>query len=99
MKKTISIIGWALVFSSSLLAQNYAPFNASVTKRFYNVLDTTDNNYFFYADSSDQTGSGILFYQYHPYQSPQPGFDQGSCIGWGSGVWVHADTSWLGNLM
>jgi len=37
---------------SALRAQNYEPFSDTVTKRFHNVQNSADDDYFFYADTA-----------------------------------------------
>jgi hypothetical protein len=87
-----------LIFMSTLVpAQNFSPFNASVTKRFYNSDTPTDNSYFFYADSIHGPAPGItIFHQYFTLQSSPYSANISGCAFWGGGGYTKLDTTWLG---
>ncbi|WP_317896997.1 T9SS type A sorting domain-containing protein [Aurantibacillus circumpalustris] len=86
-----------LFISSVIVAQNFSPFNANVTKRFYNSATATDNSYFFYADSSHHPAPGkTIFYQYFTSKQPASAVSATNCGFWGGGAMLIADTTWLG---
>ncbi len=95
MKKKL-ITGILLIAGGLLPAQNFAPFNKDVTKRFYNSSNPSDDDYFFFAEDTSSPSPGIIvFHQYfasnQPFISTQPPF----CSFWG-GTRAIADTTWLG---
>jgi hypothetical protein len=93
VKITIAIF----YFSVSVQAQNFAPFNKDVTKRFYNTLKPTDNDYFFYADSAFTPLAGVsVFHQYFTLRQPSSAVNTSSCGFWGGGGHRVIDTTWLG---
>jgi hypothetical protein len=95
MQKNILNTLTLLVFSAFLVAgQNYKPFQASVSKRFVNVNQATDDAYFFYADSITQAGGSTLFYNYRPIIEASDFEFNEECPFWGAlGVTHYLDTN------
>jgi hypothetical protein len=93
IKTTIVLIFICLVAAG----QNFSPFNASVTKRFYNSANAADNSYFFYADSVHSPAAGkTTFHQYFTLQQPASTVNVAGCGFWTAGAISVADTTWLG---
>jgi hypothetical protein len=90
-----------LFFCHGLIAQEYSPFNADVSKRFVNANDEADDDYFFYSTSDTSIDDVIKFEQYYSTQSIDyddvPGEDE--CGFWGGTIGVGLDTTWLGNTV
>ena len=86
-----------ILLTNLVTAQNFSPFNASVTKRFYNSANPADNSYFFYADSSHQPAPGVtVFHQYFTLQASAGTVDVSGCGFWAGGGTQVIDTTWLG---
>lgn len=90
------IIFVACLVPSLLWAQNYAPFNNDVTKRFFEVENPSADDYFFYADNTVTNGNQIIFQQYYSTQATEY-FVNPDCMFWGGGSNLKLDTTWLGN--
>jgi hypothetical protein len=95
--KSKHLIQALLLICGLMPAQNFAPFNKDVTKRFYNSNNPSDDGYFFYADSTSNPGAGItVFRQYFVLGVPDAPVDVAGCGFWsGNAAWI-GDTTWLG---
>ncbi len=87
------------ILSLSSLAQNFQPFNENVPKRFVNANDPTDDDYFFYTDSTKVQGDSLIFRQYLISNYNKPAVEHPDCIGWGGNGIHTGDTSWLGRVL
>lgn len=96
-----------LLFSLSICAQNYAPFNQNVSKRFHLQGNTDEDEYFLHIESVDSLFTLIagdtLYYQkqFKPYFIGRdvPYFEPDNCTFWGFGSERVIDTTWLGPLV
>lgn len=98
MKLTFTLILSALLSFS--FAQSYQPFNDANPKRFANVVDAIDNDYFFYAIETTVNSDTTNFKQYvRISQTSEVDVSNTICSGWGGGVVPRADTTWLGKRL
>lgn len=89
-----------VVASSVSFGQNFTPFNANVTKRFYNSVNPADKDYFFYSDSTSNHSSGLtVFHQYFTLQQAPLGYSISNCGFWGPAAKDILDTTWLGAVV
>ena len=80
--------------------QNFQPFHESMSKRFMNADDSSDDDYFFHVDSLVVSGDTTIFYQYHTKQfTGMVGIDPPGCSFWGGSTGEMLDTTWLGNQL
>lgn len=78
--------------------QNYSPFNSSAPKRFENVQNSNDNNYYFYPMNTDVNADTLIFTQYvRKLGEPTTNFNP-NCPLWGTYA-EDADTTWLGRYI
>ncbi len=91
----------ALILCHNLIAQDYTPFSADVSKRFVNANDEADDDYFFYSTSNTIIENIVNYEQYYTVQSIEwdwegaPG--ESECGFWGGNIGIGLDTTWLGN--
>lgn len=88
-----------LIFPACISAQNYSPFNPSVSKRFFNVDSLADDSYFFYADSVLQIGDTAHYYNYRPITGSFEEFDPENCQFWGGVVYLCDTNRFTGNII
>jgi hypothetical protein len=79
--------------------QGYAPFNENNPKRFQDVLNTNNNEYFFYPIEIENNADTTTFHQYLSYSSVLVDVTGTICEGWGGQLQPAADTTWLGRLI
>ena len=89
----MKIIFLFTLFLPSLLIAQYQPFNDNVPKRFHEIDNPYDADYYFYSYQSDTLNDTLLFNQY---------FKVGQevveilCPNWGGDFSPTGDTTWLG---
>lgn len=89
-----------LLLASMSIAQNYAPFSETSSKRFFEAGNTSENDFFFHATSSSISGDSTIFNQYYTKQNDGiPGEMPNGCIFWGGTTDERLDTTWLGNQL
>lgn len=97
--KTIYSILILVLFSLPCFGQNYQPFNELSSKRFFEISDLLDNNYFFHTDSSSMSGDSIIFHQYYKVKDFSLPTSPNPCPTWGGPSIILLDTTWLGNTI
>lgn len=68
MRRLFLIFSIIPIFS---LAQNFQPLDGSVSKRFFDVNEPENADYFFHATSEEFDGDELLWNQYYTTQSGQ----------------------------
>jgi len=79
--------------------QAFAPFNDSVPKRFVDVNNSSESEYFIFPVSVDFMGDTMVFHQYRSLSGEFIDVQGTSCDLWGGGTAEIADTNWLGRTM
>lgn len=87
-------------FPFCVSAQNYAPFNQLISKRFYNINNISEDSHYFHADSVSQIGDTTYYHNYRPIIDSswdlEPGDD---CQFWGGVVYVLDTNRFTGNTV
>ncbi|MCB0479613.1 MAG: hypothetical protein KDC84_15705, partial [Crocinitomicaceae bacterium] len=97
MKKTIlSLLLFLPILGN---AQFYSPFNYNQQKRFVNLNDSLDSEYYFYPTDTIISLDTIYFEQYLSKSDTFIDVSNGPCTGWGGGFQPTADTTWLGRIV
>ena len=95
--KNLTVTIALLLLVSMSFAQNYAPFSATTSKRFYANGNPVDNAHFFHALNANSSGDSIIFDQYFTSQSVIPwNIPLNDCQFWGGPSGKVLDTTWLG---
>ncbi len=84
-----------LIFSNSF-AQNFTPFNFDSPKRFQEVANPSNDDYFFFACDSTHNGTIITLKQYLQKSVYLDYTNNPNCNSWGGPPHPLADTTWLG---
>ena len=90
-----SLIFLFTFFSAYTFAQDFAPFNSDVPKRFFETENPTSNDYYFFAYQTDSWDSFIKYRQYFRRTDVEIPIGP-DCSGWGVGAGNAGDTTWLG---
>jgi hypothetical protein len=82
-------------------AQNFQPFNGEVSKRFFEVNEPSNADYYFHSTSEEINGDEIAWNQYYTIQSEFEVAEEltTECYFWGGGSSTTLDTTWLGNTI
>lgn len=89
----------ALMSPLFCMAQSHQPLDGSVSKRFFEVNEPENNDYFFYATGEVQNGNEIVWNQYFTIQSEQEVEFNENCSWWGGISTTTLDTTWLGTTI
>jgi hypothetical protein len=89
------------IFPIVCSAQNFQPLNGEVSKRFFDVNEPSNADYFFHATSEEINGDEISWSQYYTTQSDVEVEEEltTQCFFWGGGSNTTLDTTWLGNTI
>lgn len=87
-----------ILLSTISIAQDYAPFSATTSKRFFSPASPDYDDFFFHATASTISGDSIIFDQYYTIQNDGiMGEQPNGCPFWGGSSDARLDTTWLGN--
>ncbi|GAB5418569.1 MAG: hypothetical protein Crog4KO_03260 [Crocinitomicaceae bacterium] len=84
-----------LIFGNSF-AQNFTPFNFDSPTRFREVVNPSNDDYFFFAYDSTHNGASIQLKQYLKKSNYFDFSNNPNCVSWGGPPHPLADTTWLG---
>jgi hypothetical protein len=95
MQKLILLCNILILNLIQINSQNYIPFNANMPKRFENIADSTDDNYYFYPRKRELLGNTTVFWTHISYSMNTIEELPINCSNWGGSSYPLADTNWL----